>query len=169
LRISAERLTPAAREVVSLAGIQESFGKAARRTLLKLTGLRLSESTVERTTEAAGTYLGERLQTDERFGPNRPYAWNRDARGKSCAYVSVDATGILMQGEHGSKIEGRMVTVGMIYNPQRATRTRTMRRCPSRATAFAIWRVCTISTISASRCVGKERRSGWTRPTSGSR
>ena len=42
LRISPQRLTPAAQEVVCLAGIQESFGKAAERTLLKLAGLRLS-------------------------------------------------------------------------------------------------------------------------------
>jgi hypothetical protein len=118
LRIASQRLTPAAREVVSLAGIQESFGKAADRTLYKLAGLRLSESTVERTTETAGDELGRRLQAGERFGEDRPYAWNKDARGKTCAYVSLDATGILMQGEHGSKVEGRMVTVGMIFNPQ---------------------------------------------------
>ena len=48
-------LALAAREVVCLAGIQESFGNAADRVLGKLTGLRLSESTVERTTEAAGS------------------------------------------------------------------------------------------------------------------
>jgi hypothetical protein len=118
LRIAADRLTPGAREIVSLAGIQESFGKAASRTLLKLAGLRLSESTVERTTETAGSRLAERRRQGECFGPNRPYAWNRDAHGKTCAYVSLDATGILMQGDRGAKIEGRMVTVGMIYNPQ---------------------------------------------------
>jgi hypothetical protein len=118
LRIASQRLTPAAREVVSLAGIQESFGKAADRTLYKLAGLRLSESTVERTTETAGEELGRRLQAGERFGEDRPYDWNKDAQGKTCAYVSIDATGILMQGEHGSKVEGRMVTVGMIFNPQ---------------------------------------------------
>jgi hypothetical protein len=53
LRISPQRLTPGAQEIVCLAGIQESFGKAAERTLQKLAGLRLSESTVERTTETA--------------------------------------------------------------------------------------------------------------------
>lgn len=118
LRIATHRLTPGAREVVSLVGIQESFGKAANRTLGKVAGLRLSESTVERTTETAGEELGRRLEAGERFGPSRPYVWNEDANGKTCAYVSLDATGILMQGERGSKVEGRMVTVGMIYNPQ---------------------------------------------------
>ena len=61
-RLTPQRLTPAAQEVVCLAGVQESFAKAAARTLPKLAGLRLSESTVERTTEATGTDLGKRLQ-----------------------------------------------------------------------------------------------------------
>ena len=56
-----QRLTPAAQEIVCLAGIQESFGKAAGRTLRKLAGLRLSESTVQRTTEAAGSAAGPAL------------------------------------------------------------------------------------------------------------
>src|SRR5205823_14691158 len=51
LRLTEHRLTPGAQEVVCLAGIHESFGKAAERTLLKLAGWGLSESTAERTTE----------------------------------------------------------------------------------------------------------------------
>jgi hypothetical protein len=122
LRLSPQRLTPAAQEVVALAGIQESFGKAADRTLHKLAGLHLCESTVERATEAAGARLAARLQAGQVFGPPQPYDWHRDAAGRSCAYVSVDATGILMQGPEGAKAEGRMVYVGMVYNPQpRAT------------------------------------------------
>jgi hypothetical protein len=118
LRISPQRLTPAAQEVVSLAGIQESFGKAAERTLVKLAGLRLSESTVERTTEAAGRHLEEQLRAGEVFGAKQNWDWNQDLTGQRCAYVSLDATGILMQGQGGAKADGRMVWVGMIYNPQ---------------------------------------------------
>lgn len=62
LRLTEQRLSPAAREVVSLAGVHESFGKAADRSLEKMAGLRLSESTVQRTTEAAGRQAGERLE-----------------------------------------------------------------------------------------------------------
>jgi len=118
LRLSPQRLTPAAQEVTSLAGIQESFSKAAGRTLRKLAGLRVCESTVERTTEGTGERLAERLAKGEVFGDKRLWEWNRDSNGKTCAYVSLDATGILMQGPGGSKVEGRMVYVGMIYNPQ---------------------------------------------------
>jgi hypothetical protein len=118
LRLAEQRLTPAAQEVVCLAGIQESFGKAARRTLPKLAGLRLSESTVERTTEAVGARLGEQLGAGAVFGSEQPWRWNRDAAGQSCAYVSLDATGVMMQGPDGAQADGRMVWVGMIYNPQ---------------------------------------------------
>jgi hypothetical protein len=118
LRLSPQRLAPAAEEVSTLAGIQESFGKAAERTLLKMTGLRLSESTVERTTEAAGERLGQALEKGVVFGPKPTWDWHKDRMGKTCAYVSLDATGILMQGVNGAKVDGRMVWVGMIYNPQ---------------------------------------------------
>ena len=118
LRTAGHRLTPGAREVVCLTGIQESFGKAADRTLHKLTGIRLSESTVERTTESAGTFLKEQQEKGVLLGEGERYAWHGDADGTSCAYVSLDLTGILMQGEGASKVDGRMVTVAMIYNPQ---------------------------------------------------
>ncbi len=118
LRLSSQRLSPGAQEVVCLAGIQESFGKAAGRTLRKLAGLCLSESSVERTTEATGARLGEQLQSGTVFDTAPPYAWHKDVSGQTCGYLSLDATGILMQGDEGAKAEGRMVYVGMIYNPQ---------------------------------------------------
>ncbi len=51
LRLSSEALTPAAREVVSMAGVLPSFAEVATLSLPKLSGLRVSESTVQRTTE----------------------------------------------------------------------------------------------------------------------
>jgi hypothetical protein len=118
LRFSPQRLTLAAQEVVTLSGIKESFGKVAERSLWKQTGLRISESTVERTTEAAGERLGQLLAKGAVFGPARAWDWNCDRSGKTCGYISVDATGIMMQGPNGAKAEGRMVYVGMVYNPQ---------------------------------------------------
>jgi hypothetical protein len=118
LRLSPQRLSPGAQEVVCLAGIQESFAKAAQRTLPKLAGLCLCESTVERTTEATGARLGGYLHGGTVFGPATPYDWHADAHGQTCGYVSLDATGVLMQGDDGAKAEGRMVYVGMIDNPQ---------------------------------------------------
>jgi hypothetical protein len=82
-----------------------------------MTGLDLAESTVERTTEAAGQRLGARLTRGDTFGPSTTWPWHTDAQGKTCAYLSADATGVGIQGPKGQKAEGRMVAVGMIYNP----------------------------------------------------
>jgi hypothetical protein len=112
-------LTPAASEVASIAGVQTSFAQSAEVTLQKLCGLRLSESTVERVTEAAGERLGKLLDDKVTFDENLgPWSWQRDARGKTCAYVSLDATGVRQQGTNGAKVEGRMAYVGMLYNPR---------------------------------------------------
>ena len=117
LRLSSDALTPAAREVVSLTGLLSSFAEGSTTALPKLTGLRVSESTVERTTEAVGHDVGKRLAAGEIFGAARDWEWHKDAEGKTCAYVSLDATGVCQQGQNGSKTEGRMVTVAMVYNP----------------------------------------------------
>lgn len=93
-----------------------SFATATR-DLERLAGLKLSESTVQRVAEAIGRRLGERLDLGELFGAPVVWDWNRDAGGKTCAYVSVDATGIGMQGPGGAKAEGRMPYVAMVYNP----------------------------------------------------
>jgi hypothetical protein len=118
LALRGQRYTLAVREITALAGIQESFGKAAERTLQKLAGLRLSESTVQRLTESAGANVAQMLAAGKVFGPARPWSWHKDRRGKTCAYVSVDWTGILLQGPQAAKAEGRMVAVGMVFNPQ---------------------------------------------------
>jgi hypothetical protein len=83
-----------------------------------LAGIRLSESTVQRTTEAAGGRLAEQLQAGQVFGPKKVWDWHKDAEGKTCAYLSLDATGVMMQGPEGAKADGRMASVGMIFNPQ---------------------------------------------------
>jgi hypothetical protein len=117
LRLMTDALTPGAREVTCLVGVLSSFAEGSVAALPKLTGLRLSESTVERTTEKAGQDIGIRLAEGEVFGASRDWDWHKDAEGKTCAYVSLDATGVCQQGPGGSKAEGRMVTVAMVYNP----------------------------------------------------
>ncbi|MCA9233493.1 MAG: ISKra4 family transposase [Planctomycetales bacterium] len=111
-------LTPAVAELATLAGTMESFARAADVNLRKMTGLRLSESTVERTTEDAGRRLGELLGQRIKFGEDRVWDWQRDAQGRTCAYASLDATGVRRQGENGARMEGRMAYVASIYNPQ---------------------------------------------------
>lgn len=117
LRLADGDLTPAAEELVSLAGLLTSFAEAAAQVLPKLAGLRLAESTAERATEAAGTRLAARRAAGEVFGPACAWPWDKDAAGRTCAYVSVDATGVGMQGPGGAAAEGRMAYVGLIFHP----------------------------------------------------
>lgn len=123
LGLGATRLTAAASEVVSMLGVQSSFAEVGERTLKKACGLRLSESTVERVTEGAGERLRRLLEQRVRFGEPERWEWERDAHGRTCAYVSLDATGVRQQGENGAAAEGRMAYVAMIYNPRGASRT----------------------------------------------
>src|SRR5262245_27074312 len=117
LGLGAADLTPAADEVVCLAGVQDSFATAAAKVLARLAGVRVSEATAERATEAAGQRAAAAQHAGVTFGPPATWAWHKDAEGKTVAYVSVDATGVGQQGPRGAAAEGRMAYVGMIYNP----------------------------------------------------
>jgi hypothetical protein len=93
-----------------------SFGEAAEKTLIKMAALRLSESTLERTTEESGERLCQLRCSKVTFGARRAWDWQRDARGRRCAYVSLDATGVRQQGARGARADGRMAYTAMIYN-----------------------------------------------------
>lgn len=117
LHVDRAELTPAARELVALAGTVSSFAEAAEKVLPTMAGIRVSESTAERVTEAAGTTLGDRLADGDVFGGAGPWRWSKDARGHTVGYVSLDATGVGIQGPNGTAAEGRMTNVGLISDP----------------------------------------------------
>jgi hypothetical protein len=116
LGLTAGDLSRGASEAVALAGALGSFAEAAERTLPKLCGLRVSESTVERATERAGADVGERLASGATFGRAKGWEWSKDADGKTVGYVSADLTGVRMQGANGARADGRMAAVGMVWN-----------------------------------------------------
>jgi hypothetical protein len=110
-------LTPALERVASLAGaVADSFEKGAE-LLEEMSGVRISESTVERTTEDAGQRLADAVAAGATIGPKADWPWHKDYEGKRCAYVELDATGVRQQGEGGGPAEGRMAYVGMVCNP----------------------------------------------------
>ena len=109
-------LSRGATEAVALAGASGSFAEAATKILPKLSGLRVSASTVERATERVGEDVGKRLSAGQTFGAASRWNWSKDAEGKSVGYVSADATGVGMQGEDAAKADGRMASVGMVWN-----------------------------------------------------
>jgi len=117
LRLNRQAWTPGAREVICLAGAVESCGEAAHVVLTKRAGWHVSESTVERTSEAVGQDLGRRPAAGDTVGTNQPWLWHKDVEGETCASGSLDLTGLGMQGPDGAAAEGRMAAVGMISNP----------------------------------------------------
>jgi hypothetical protein len=115
--LTTRNLTPALERVATLAGtVADSFEKGAD-LLDEMAGMRLGESTVERTTEDAGQRLAALVEAGTTLGPERDWPWHKDYEGRRCAYVELDATGVRQQGAGGGPAEGRMAYVGMVCNP----------------------------------------------------
>ena len=111
------RLSPGVERLATLCGaVADSFERGAE-LLRETSGLRLSESTVERTTEAVGERIAEHLQKGRVIGGKQAWDWYLDAWGRKVGYISIDATGLRQQGKRGQKADGRMAYVGMIFNP----------------------------------------------------
>jgi len=112
------RLTAGAERVVSLLGqVCDSFAEAATKALPEACGLHLGESTVQRTTEDAGKRLCQLRQQGHTLGDSAGFAWHKDALGRTCAYVGIDAIGVPQQAPDGGKAENRMSYVALVYNP----------------------------------------------------
>ncbi len=132
-------LTSGAEQLAVLFGTTASFAEAAEKLLPKASGLRLAESTIERATEAAGQRLGATLAAGKTYGKAADWAWPEDAAGKTVAYVSIDATGVPIQGEGGVQADGRMAWVGKVFAPRAEVKPDDTRRvAPPRGTP-ATW------------------------------
>jgi hypothetical protein len=115
--LTPRHLTPAVERLAALAGaVGDSFERGAD-LLREMGGVRLSESTVERTTEDVGAGLEHLLGEGTLFGPATVWPWHADARGRTVAYFTIDATGTRQQGPGGAAAEGRMAYVAGVYNP----------------------------------------------------
>jgi hypothetical protein len=116
--LTERNLTPAARRLASLAGgVADSFGKGTD-LLQEMAALDLSESTVERTTEATGAQIAQALAQGKTFGSAKDWEWHRDYDGCRCAYVGLDGIVVPQQGPQGSKAEGKQAYVGVLFNPR---------------------------------------------------
>jgi hypothetical protein len=112
------RVTPGAERVVSLLGVRgEGFEETAQKVLPEACGLHLAESTVQRITEDAGKRMGELHEQGHTLGEAKPFEWHKDAHGRTCAYVSIDAIAVLQQAKDGGPAEARMPYVASVYNP----------------------------------------------------
>lgn len=118
IHLSERGFTKGAEQLVTLAGtVCGSFEEAAQKVLPSMAGLRVSESSVQRTTEEIGQKLQELLDAGHGFGFPKPWDWHKDAEGHTCAYVSLDLTGVRQQAAGGGRAEGRMPYVAMVFNP----------------------------------------------------
>ena len=130
-----DKKTPGATEIIALMGVLEPFEEGADEVLPRLSGLNVSASSVQRTTEAVGADVAERRADGETFGPDASWDWHTDATGKRVAYVGLDATGVRQQGEHAERVEGRMPWVGTVFNPEPPHQKRHQRMWDSRYVA----------------------------------
>jgi hypothetical protein len=116
--LTARSFTPATERLVCLAGtLSDGFEEAATKVLPEMAGLKVAETTVQRTTEAAGKRAADHLRGGGTFAFPRHWDWHKDALGRTCAYVGIDLTGVRQQAENGGKAEGRMPYVAMVFNP----------------------------------------------------
>lgn len=116
--LTANSFTPATEQIVCLAGtLSDGFAEAAKKVLPEMAGLKVAETTVQRTAEAAGNRVAEYLHAGGTFGFSRHWDWHKDALGRRCAYVGIDLTGVRQQAVDGGKAEGRMPYVAMVFNP----------------------------------------------------
>jgi hypothetical protein len=115
--LTAQRLSPAVVRLATLCGaVADSFEKGTE-LLAETAGVVLSESTVQRTTEATGERIAKHLQKGRTFGGKGEWNWFTDACGRTVGYIEIDATGVRQQGPNGERADGRMAYVGMIANP----------------------------------------------------
>ncbi len=100
------QLTPAVERLASLAGgVSPSFEKGAE-LLEEMSGVSLSESTVQRTTEDVGARIKKFYSEAFTFGPRVVWQWRFDAKGRKVAHVTIDATGTRQQGPGGRRGRG---------------------------------------------------------------
>jgi hypothetical protein len=116
--LTARSFTPATERLVCLAGtLSDGFEEASTKVLPEMAGLKVAETTVQRTTEAAGQRVADHLHAGSTFAFPHHWKWHKDARGRTCAYVGLDLTGVRQQAKNGGKAEGRMPYVAMVFNP----------------------------------------------------
>lgn len=117
-----DELSPGLKPLVCLAGVLAPFRDAAADVLRRFAAVRLSASTVLRTTEGEG----ERLRAQQKGGrmvrPARPEpGWATPREGEQPrAYVGLDAFSVPMQGPLATQAEHRMLYLALVYTPDKA-------------------------------------------------
>jgi hypothetical protein len=114
-----DEISPGLRPLVCLAGTLAPFADAAEDVLRRFAGVRLSASTVLRTTEGEGERLRAQLREGRMVEPTRaePFWTKPRERAQPAAYVGLDAFSVPMQGLRAGKAEHRMLYTALLYTP----------------------------------------------------
>lgn len=116
-----DEISPGLRPLVCLAGTLVPFADAAEDVLKRFSGVRLSASTVLRTTEGEGERLRAQLKEGRMVEPAQvEVSWTkRRDDGQPAAYVGLDAFSVPMQGPRAGKAEHRMLYTALLYTPDK--------------------------------------------------
>ena len=116
-----DEISPGLMPLVCLAGTLAPFADAAEDVLKRFAGVRVSASTVLRSTEGEGERLRAQQKEGRMVEPTQPEPkWTAPrAEGQPVAYVGLDAFSVPMQGEEASKAEHRMLYTALLYTPEK--------------------------------------------------
>jgi hypothetical protein len=116
----ADALSPGLLPLVCLVGTLIPFAEAED-TLRRLTGLRLSASTILRYTEGEGERLRAQLREGRMVAPTQAEpGWSAPREGaQPRAYLGLDAFSVPMQGPRAMAAEHRMLYTARLYTPDK--------------------------------------------------
>ncbi len=116
-----DEISPGLMPLVCLAGTLAPFADAAEDVLKRFAGVRVSASTVLRSTEGEGERLRAQQKEGRMVEPTQPEPkWTAPhEEGQPAAYVGLDAFSVPMQGEEASKAEHRMLYTALFYTPEK--------------------------------------------------
>jgi hypothetical protein len=116
-----DEISPGLLPLVCLAGTLLPFADAAEDVLRRFAGVRVSASTVLRSTEGAGERLRAQHKEGRMVEPTQaePKWTGPRLAGQPAAYVGLDAFSVPMQGPGAGKADHRMLYTALLYTPQK--------------------------------------------------
>ena len=114
-----DEISPGLMPLVCLAGTLAPFTDAAQDILLRFARVRVSPSTVLRSTEAAGERLRAQQKEGRMVEPTHPeLEWQKPREGQQpLAYIGLDAFSVPMQGINASRADHRMLYTALLDTP----------------------------------------------------
>lgn len=114
-------ISPGLMPLVCLAGTLAPFADAAEDVLKRFAGVRVSASTVLRSTEGEGERLRAQQKEGRMVQPTQaePKWMAAREQGQPVAYVGLDAFSVPMQGPGAGQAEHRMLYTALLYTPEK--------------------------------------------------